>query len=908
MGRANAPLLTFNRGLISRLALARTDLDRTRLSAEMQSNWMPRSLGSMTLRPGLQYIGTINNSSTAVLMPFIRSATDTALIELTSTSMRIWVSDALVTRVNSTATVSQGTFSSSGLSAWTDADESGAVSGWQFFATATAVTFLHLTGTKFSRAVRRQAVTAAAGTHGLAIRTSRGVVNLRIGSSAGGDDYIKETPLRPGDYSFAVTSTGTFHIELSANNDYNSNVMSVAVESSGPMQIGSTWGATDLRLLRWDQSADVVFVACPDRSPKRIERHAAQSWGIVEYQPDDGPFRGPNVTDIRMEANALTGNVTMYSDRSFFKSTHGTPAPQLAAQGTLFKLTTVGQEVSVTPSTINQFSNPIRVAGVGDERKFQILVLSATGFDATIRVQRSVGSTSSFANVTGLQFATTIDSTHNDTLDNQIIYYRIGAGSTYTSGSPVSSLVYESGGITGIARLNQSTGSTLAAGYITRPFGSTAVSELWEEGSWSHVRGWPSAVGLHEGRLWWAGKGNIWGSVSDAYESHDPDVEGDSGPINRSIASGGVDRIQWIASLGRLIIGTESREMQAKTGSLEEPLTPTNFSLRDLSNQGSALVPAVKLDKRLLFVQAGQTRVMEIGYSGDTLDYETADRTVLAPEIGEPAIVRMAAQRQPDTRLHCIRSDGKVGLLVNEPAENVAAWIEVATTAQNGAVEEVAVLPSSGEDAVYYIVRREVNGSTVRYLERWARESQARGGSSNRLADSFIVQNSTATTIVSGASHLIGSSVIAWGATADLGSYTVSTTGGIVISQAATTVVLGLPYEAWFKSAKLAYAAEAGTALTQRKRVNHVGLVLADVHALGLQYGPSTNSTDLDPMPLIELGATASTDAVNTTYDHESVVFPGTWDTDSRIVLRAVAPRPCTVLGAVVQIETKEKI
>ena len=908
MARTNAGLLTFNRGRISKLALGRVDLDRTRLSAEMQTNWVPRTLGSMMLRPGTQYIGTINNSSTAVLIPFVYSATDTALIELTSTNLRVWIDDALATRLASTSVITNGTFSSSALTGWTSADETGSTSGWNFFSTSTATTFLYLTGTRFSRAIRRQSVTATSGTRGLAIRISRGRVNLRVGSSAGGDDYFKETPLRPGDYSLSITSTGTFHIEVSANNEYNSNVMSVAIESSGPMAVGSTWGSTDLRRLRWDQSADVVFVSCPDRPPKRIERHAAQSWGIAEYMPEDGPFRSPNVTDTRVEASAIAGNANLLADRSLFKSTHGTPAGQLVAQGTLFRVTTVGQEVSVTPSTTNQFSNPIRVAGIGDERKFKILILSSTGFDATIRVQRSVGSTSSFANVTGLQFTSTIDSTHNDTLDNQIIYYRIGAGSTYISGSPVSSLIYESGGITGVVRVNQSTGSTIGTGYILSPLGSTAVTELWEEGSWSHVRGWPTAVALHEGRLWWAGKASIWGSVADAYESFSPDTEGDSGPINRSIASGGVDRVQWLASLGRLIVGAETRELQAKTGALEEPLTPTNFNLRDISSQGSASVPPIKFDNRLLFVQNGQTRLMEISYSGETLDYRTVDRTVLVPEIGEPAIVRMAAQRQPDTRIHVVRADGTVGVLVSEPAEDVAAWIDIATTAANGAVEEVAVLPSSGEDAVYYIVRREINGSTYRYLERWAMESQARGGSSNRMADSFVLQNSTATTIVSGATHLVGSSVIAWGATADLGSYTVSTTGGIVLSQAATTVCFGLPYEAWFKSVKLAYAATAGTALTQKKRVNHIGLILADVHAQGLQFGPSTNSTELDRLPLISLGATVSTDAVNATFDQTSIEFPGSWDTDSRIVLRAVAPRPCTVLGAVIQMETREKI
>ena len=32
--------------------------------------------------------------------------------------------------------------------------------------------------------------------------------------------------------------------------------------------------------------------------------------------------------------------------------------------------------------------------------------------------------------------------------------------------------------------------------------------------------------------------------------------------------------------------------------------------------------------------------------------------------------------------------------------------------------------------------------------------------------------------------------------------------------------------------------------------------------------------------------------------------FPGEWNTDSRLCLKAAAPRPCTVLAAVVGVET----
>ncbi len=49
----NVPLYAFNRGVLDPLAMARADVKRTALSAAIQTNFIPRSLGAMALRPGL---------------------------------------------------------------------------------------------------------------------------------------------------------------------------------------------------------------------------------------------------------------------------------------------------------------------------------------------------------------------------------------------------------------------------------------------------------------------------------------------------------------------------------------------------------------------------------------------------------------------------------------------------------------------------------------------------------------------------------------------------------------------------------------------------------------------------------------------------------------------------------------
>ena len=897
--RINAPLVTFNRGRISKLALARVDLDRTRLSAEIQTNWVPRNLGSMMLRPGLQYITTVRGSTKARLIPFIFGTTDTALLEVASTALRIFAQDTVISRTLAGVTVTNGDFSSSNtLVDWTDADQSGASS------THISGDFMELIGNRYARAIRRQSVEASTGTRGLTTVVNRGHVNIRVGSSVGGDDYINERELKVGTYSFLFTNDSTdFHIELSGNTEYSSRVASITIDATGDLVLPLSWSSSDLDYLRWDQSADVLFVADNAFRQKRIERHGINSWAVADYDPEDGPFRAINITNKNLTPSALNGDITLECDQPLFNSGH---------VGALFRITSVGQKASFTTTTFDQYSDSIRISGVGDARKFTFLIDTTGGWiqssDNRIDIQRSIGTTSNFAAVEGLQFNTTIDSTHDDGLDNQIAFYRIGlvTGSSETAERTVPlSITYAGGGISGVVKIRAVTGATESSASVLMALGSTTPSELWEESDWSTFRGFPSAVAFHEGRLGWAGRGKIQLSESDSFEGWSPGTEGDAGSINRTVASDGSDRIPWIASLGRLIVGTQTRELQIKTGALDEPITPSNFNLRDASQQGSANVQAVIIDQRALFIQQGGVRVMDVGPGVDSLKYETADRTVLVPEMGEPSFIRMAVQRQPDTRVHCVRSDGTVGMLVSDPAENVQAWLDIET---NGVIEEVAVLPTSDrEDAVYYIVKREINGSTVRYIERMAREDQARGGADNRIADSFLVQNTvSATDVITNLDHLEGStSAIIWGATADLGIGTVAT-NAVTASQASTTFIVGLPYSAKYQSAKLAYAAEAGTALTQVKKVNHVGLVLADVHAQGIRFGPSTDR--LDNLPLVSSGSTISTDGLNATFDEQSIPFDGNWNTDSRIVLIGTAPRPVTVLGAIIQIDTKEKI
>jgi len=133
-----------------------------------------------------------------------------------------------------------------------------------------------------------------------------------------------------------------------------------------------------------------------------------------------------------------------------------------------------------------------------------------------------------------------------------------------------------------------------------------------------------------------------------------------------------------------------------------------------------------------------------------------------------------------------------------------------------------------------------------------------------------------------------------------------SANGSGVISLGATytDIVCGLGYSGRYKSAKLAYGAQKGTALLQPKRVARIGLLTENTHPNAITYGLDF-STQYQ-LPRVEGGQDITASTVRTTYDEAAFAFGGGWDTDSRVCLAFTAPYPATVNAIVIEMETNE--
>ncbi|HQU17303.1 MAG TPA: hypothetical protein PLO69_14575 [Gammaproteobacteria bacterium] len=883
MARNELVRYAFNRGIISPLALARVDLKRAAFSAETQENWMPRTLGPMMLRAGLGYKGASYNNNPARHVEFVRSLASMHILEFTNAILRVWTNDALVTRATVSAAVANGTFPAN-LGSWTDNDEVGATSAW------VAGGYMGLTGNGTAAAIRDQSVAigAYAGVeHALRVIIARGPVTIRVGSAAGLDDYIAETTLGTGTHSLSFTPSVDFNIRFMSRLERITLVDSVDVEAAGVMTLPSPYQTAALDNIRAGTdslSVDVMFVGCVGYQPRRIERrNSGRSWSIVLYAPDDGPYRNQNVSTQTLTPSVLSGNGTLTSSVSFFKSGH---------VGALFRVGSTGQTVTKSMALLNDATNSIRVIGILTNRTITISLVGMTA-GRTVILEYSTDEATWIA-VAGQSWAADVVVGYTDGLNNQIIYYRLRCSVVGAAGATAATLSIPTGTIIGCARVTGYTSTTVVDIEVLTAFGAVTASTNWVESLWSDFRGWPSAGALYEGRMTWGGFDAIVASVSDAFDDFNPDTIGDSGPINRTIGSGPMDTINWLLPLQRLILGAQLAEHSVRSNAFDEPITPSNFNRKRCSGQGSSNVQAIAIDTHGMFVQRGGSRIFELAWDQESFDYKSTDITILNPEICKPYVKRMAMQRRPDTRVHAILSDGTASVLVYDRAEQTMCWIKITT---DGDIEDVVVLPGvagSDEDQVYYSVARTLATGTVRYLEKWAFESECQGGTLNKQADAFI----TGAGAVTGLPHLEGKTIVVWGdgvcpedANGNIKTYTV-TAGAAVGCPAYTSWVAGLYYEALFKSAKL------GQTLSKQKNIDTMAPILYNTHPKGLWYGP--DFVNMDNLPLMYEGAAVNPNVIYATYDEVAMSFPGTWSTDARLCMKAKAPRPCTVLAVVI--------
>lgn len=273
-------------------------------------------------------------------------------------------------------------------------------------------------------------------------------------------------------------------------------------------------------------------------------------------------------------------------------------------------------------------------------------------------------------------------------------------------------------------------GLTALTGDVQKLSATTTTSQ-WAEGSWSSLRGFPTATTFHEDRLWFASTSNnpqtLWGSVTGDYENFEADVFDDSALVF-ALNVNDISEIQWLTSRNSLLIGTANSEHSLSAANPENAITPSDVKVRNLSVYGSSGIQPHILNNALFYAQRANRKMRGLIFNLETLSSRSFDTNRLHNTILEGGVVDMAVQKSLEGVVYIVRTDGTMAAFTYEPEEEVAGWSRMVTgrlgqsgfIPSDGKFTSVAVTSGSTQDVVTAVVNRQIDSSSVYYIEELA--------------------------------------------------------------------------------------------------------------------------------------------------------------------------------------------
>lgn len=262
--------------------------------------------------------------------------------------------------------------------------------------------------------------------------------------------------------------------------------------------------------------------------------------------------------------------------------------------------------------------------------------------------------------------------------------------------------------------------------------GTTSAETDWAEGAFSSVRGYPTAVTFHEQRLVYGGTlyepQKSWASVVATYDDFDTGTAQDADAWIYEIGSTLVNDIRWMQSSTDLKFGTGGGTITFKsqgTAGITASAPPQVIIDTDYSVQH---IEPERIGGYSFYVQNNSFNLRQLVFDLIQNRDKSEDMTLLADHILRDGggCSQIARQQSPCDRIWCVRNDGQIAVFTRNPEQQVLSWCRIVmgyTAAGPGVVETVAILPQdSGDDIVWCVVKRIVNGVTYRFVEYFTYE------------------------------------------------------------------------------------------------------------------------------------------------------------------------------------------
>ncbi len=258
----------------------------------------------------------------------------------------------------------------------------------------------------------------------------------------------------------------------------------------------------------------------------------------------------------------------------------------------------------------------------------------------------------------------------------------------------------------------------------SNPFSTAYISNLGPPSAeyvFSGSGEYPASVAFYQQRLLLAGSNNdpdtIYASVTGLpfdFNVRSP-IQDDDAISWRQLSKQAVQVRHLLDISNRLLAFTNIGEYVIAGGG-DGVLRPGEINPTVFSYNGANSLDPLPLDSTALYVQARGSKVLELNFAQG--NPSGSDVSLMAAHLLDGyEISSWCYQEVPHRIVWLVRSDGKLLSLSYVPEAGIIGWAQNDT---DGVFESVCSVLEGSEDAVYAIVRRTVNSSTVRYVERFA--------------------------------------------------------------------------------------------------------------------------------------------------------------------------------------------
>lgn len=368
--------------------------------------------------------------------------------------------------------------------------------------------------------------------------------------------------------------------------------------------------------------------------------------------------------------------------------------------------------------------------------------------------------------------------------------------------------------------------------------------------------------------------------------------------------------VRHLVPLKQLIVLTDAGGWIVEGGT-DGALAPQSINANQHIYAGCSSVRPVVVGNAILYVQARGTILRDVQFNINVDGLAGRDLTIFSSHLfGRGKSIRdLDYQPSPDSIIWVVREDGYMLGLTYLPDQDIWAWHRHSTgllnadgTPGDGFFWSVCVVSEDDEDAVYFIVRRSVNGATVRYIERLATREIVDFDLDCHFVDAGLTYVGAPVNNVGGLGHLVGKvcAVLGDGAVifngdstaANAANFTVNGGGTfpVVFPAAYSKIHVGLPIR-FAEIETLDIDEPAGGVRDKQKRVPIV-TALVDKSSRGFSAGPDTTHLSLYRAPSYEPAADEFTGQVE-------IAIQATFNKYGRVLIRQTDPLPVTILAVI---------